>query len=124
MGVLEAMAGRVAGGVAVEFRPAGSSMVPLIRSRNGKHCRVPALAPVLRRESDQAMGLCSTNQSQKQIVPVEWNRQSTTRIPLLWRRRRKSTAVRGNLIYDNQCRYGEPLAADVIRVERRLMFWN
>ena len=33
MGMLEAMAGRVAGGAAVEFRPSGSSMVPLIRDR-------------------------------------------------------------------------------------------
>ncbi|MFF3020994.1 S26 family signal peptidase [Streptomyces sp. NPDC057939] len=33
MGALEAVAGRVAGGATVEFRPSGSSMVPLIRSR-------------------------------------------------------------------------------------------
>ncbi|MGW7057275.1 S26 family signal peptidase [Streptomyces sp. NPDC054904] len=33
MGALGAMAGRVAGGATVEFRPSGSSMVPLIRSR-------------------------------------------------------------------------------------------
>lgn len=33
MGVLEAMAARVAAGTTVEFRPTGSSMVPLIRSR-------------------------------------------------------------------------------------------
>ena len=33
MGVLEAIAGRVAGGATVEFRPSGASMVPLIRSR-------------------------------------------------------------------------------------------
>jgi hypothetical protein len=33
MGVLEAVAGRVAAGAVVEFRPKGSSMVPLIRSR-------------------------------------------------------------------------------------------
>lgn len=33
MGVLGMMAARVASGSAVEFRPAGSSMVPLIRSR-------------------------------------------------------------------------------------------
>ncbi|MER7585560.1 S26 family signal peptidase [Kitasatospora sp. NPDC097691] len=33
MGVLDAVAARVAGGVTVEFRPSGSSMVPLIRSR-------------------------------------------------------------------------------------------
>ncbi|SNT58750.1 S26 family signal peptidase [Actinacidiphila glaucinigra] len=33
MGALDAVAGRVAGGASVEFRPSGSSMVPLIRSR-------------------------------------------------------------------------------------------
>ncbi|MFI8461162.1 S26 family signal peptidase [Kitasatospora sp. NPDC085464] len=33
MGVLDAVAARVAGGATVEFRPSGSSMVPLIRSR-------------------------------------------------------------------------------------------
>ncbi|MFF0275503.1 S26 family signal peptidase [Streptomyces sp. NPDC004330] len=33
MGVLNAVAGRVAGGATVTFRPSGSSMVPLIRSR-------------------------------------------------------------------------------------------
>ncbi|GGT25295.1 hypothetical protein GCM10010222_79070 [Streptomyces tanashiensis] len=33
MGALDAVAGRVAGGTAVTFRPSGSSMVPLIRSR-------------------------------------------------------------------------------------------
>jgi hypothetical protein len=33
MGVLDGVAGRVAGGETVEFRPSGSSMVPLIRSR-------------------------------------------------------------------------------------------
>ncbi|MFF0413126.1 S24/S26 family peptidase [Kitasatospora sp. NPDC004745] len=33
MGMLDAVAGRVAGGATVEFRPSGSSMVPLIRSR-------------------------------------------------------------------------------------------
>jgi hypothetical protein len=33
MGVLDAVAGRVAGGATVEFKPSGSSMVPLIRSR-------------------------------------------------------------------------------------------
>jgi hypothetical protein len=33
MGLLDAMAGRVAAGETVEFRPTGSSMVPLIRSR-------------------------------------------------------------------------------------------
>jgi hypothetical protein len=32
-GSLDAMAGRVAAGATVEFRPSGSSMVPLIRSR-------------------------------------------------------------------------------------------
>ncbi|GGV23795.1 hypothetical protein GCM10010495_44280 [Kitasatospora herbaricolor] len=30
---MDAVAGRVAGGATVEFRPSGSSMVPLIRSR-------------------------------------------------------------------------------------------
>ncbi len=34
MGVLEAMAARVAAGETVEFRPTGSSMVPLIHSRD------------------------------------------------------------------------------------------
>jgi hypothetical protein len=33
MGVLDAMAARVSAGATVEFRPTGSSMVPLIRSR-------------------------------------------------------------------------------------------
>ncbi|WP_262056193.1 S26 family signal peptidase [Streptomyces sp. STR69] len=33
MGALDAVAGRVAGGATVTFRPSGSSMVPLIRSR-------------------------------------------------------------------------------------------
>ncbi|MFE7560578.1 S26 family signal peptidase [Kitasatospora sp. NPDC057500] len=33
MGVLDGVAARVAGGATVEFRPSGSSMVPLIRSR-------------------------------------------------------------------------------------------
>src|SRR5947209_14155684 len=33
MGVLDAIAARVAAGATVEFRPSGSSMVPLIRSR-------------------------------------------------------------------------------------------
>lgn len=33
MGFLDAMAARVAGGAVVEFRPAGSSMTPLIRGR-------------------------------------------------------------------------------------------
>ena len=33
MGALDAMASRVAAGATVEFRPTGSSMVPLIRSR-------------------------------------------------------------------------------------------
>ncbi|WP_405503944.1 S26 family signal peptidase [Streptomyces anulatus] len=33
MGALDAVAGRVAGGATVELRPSGSSMVPLIRSR-------------------------------------------------------------------------------------------
>ena len=33
MGILNAIAGRVAAGGTVEFRPSGSSMVPLIRSR-------------------------------------------------------------------------------------------
>jgi hypothetical protein len=33
MGVLDAMAARVAAGATVDFRPSGSSMVPLIRSR-------------------------------------------------------------------------------------------
>ncbi|HEX8631078.1 MAG TPA: hypothetical protein VF755_23215 [Catenuloplanes sp.] len=33
MGVLDAIAGRVAAGSTVDFRPSGSSMVPLIRSR-------------------------------------------------------------------------------------------
>jgi phage repressor protein C with HTH and peptisase S24 domain len=34
MGMLDAMAGRVADGETVQFRPTGSSMVPLIRSRD------------------------------------------------------------------------------------------
>jgi len=33
MGMLDAVAARVAAGATVEFRPTGSSMVPLIRSR-------------------------------------------------------------------------------------------
>jgi hypothetical protein len=33
MGVLDAIAGRVAAGSTVSFRPSGSSMVPMIRSR-------------------------------------------------------------------------------------------
>jgi hypothetical protein len=33
MGALDAIAARVSGGATVEFRPRGSSMVPLIRSR-------------------------------------------------------------------------------------------
>ena len=33
MGILDAIAARVADGATVEFRPTGSSMVPLIRSR-------------------------------------------------------------------------------------------
>jgi hypothetical protein len=33
MGVLDAIAARVAAGATIEFRPTGSSMVPLIRSR-------------------------------------------------------------------------------------------
>ncbi|MFE6064006.1 S26 family signal peptidase [Streptomyces sp. NPDC056431] len=33
MGALDAVAGRVSGGATVTFRPSGSSMVPLIRSR-------------------------------------------------------------------------------------------
>ncbi len=33
MGVLDAIAGRVAAGATVDFRPSGSSMVPQIRSR-------------------------------------------------------------------------------------------
>ncbi|WP_405064237.1 hypothetical protein OG474_22010 [Kribbella sp. NBC_01505] len=33
MGALDAVAGRVTGGATVAFRPSGSSMVPLIRSR-------------------------------------------------------------------------------------------
>ncbi|MDQ0789800.1 S26 family signal peptidase [Streptomyces sp. B3I8] len=33
MGASDAVAGRVAGGATVTFRPSGSSMVPLIRSR-------------------------------------------------------------------------------------------
>src|SRR5260370_25073754 len=33
MGRMDAIAGRVAGGASVEFRPTGSSMVPLVRSR-------------------------------------------------------------------------------------------
>lgn len=41
MGVLDAMAVRVASGAVVEFRPAGSSMTPLIRSR-----QVVRVAPV------------------------------------------------------------------------------
>lgn len=34
MGMLDAFAARVAGGDTVEFRPTGSSMVPLVRSRD------------------------------------------------------------------------------------------
>lgn len=41
MGMLDAVAGRVAGGATVEFKPSGSSMVPLIRSR-----QLVAVAPV------------------------------------------------------------------------------
>lgn len=33
MGIMQAMAARVAAGATVEFRPSGGSMVPLIRSR-------------------------------------------------------------------------------------------
>ncbi|MGW7449247.1 S26 family signal peptidase [Kitasatospora sp. NPDC054795] len=33
MGALDGVAARVAGGATVEFRPSGSSMVPLVRSR-------------------------------------------------------------------------------------------
>ncbi|TXS26307.1 S26 family signal peptidase [Streptomyces sp. adm13(2018)] len=33
MGAMSAVAGRVAGGATVTFRPSGSSMIPLIRSR-------------------------------------------------------------------------------------------
>lgn len=33
MGMLDTIAGRVAAGATVEFRPTGSSMVPLVRSR-------------------------------------------------------------------------------------------
>lgn len=41
MGLLEGMASRVAQGVTVQFRPSGSSMVPLVRSR-----QVVTVAPV------------------------------------------------------------------------------
>ncbi|MFD9044532.1 hypothetical protein ACFVZA_36080 [Streptomyces bottropensis] len=41
MGALDAVADRGAGGATVTFRPSGSSMVPLIRSR-----RQVAVAPV------------------------------------------------------------------------------
>jgi hypothetical protein len=41
MGMLDLMATRVAAGQAVEFRPTGSSMVPLIRSR-----QLVSVAPV------------------------------------------------------------------------------
>jgi hypothetical protein len=41
MGVMDTVAGRVAAGATVEFRPHGSSMVPLIRSR-----QLVAVAPV------------------------------------------------------------------------------
>ncbi|MGW1067527.1 S24/S26 family peptidase [Streptomyces aureus] len=41
MGALDGVAGRVAGGETVEFRPSGASMVPLIRSR-----QLVAVAPV------------------------------------------------------------------------------
>ncbi|MFE7767642.1 S24 family peptidase [Streptomyces sp. NPDC057438] len=41
MGALDAVAERVAGGATVTFRPSGSSMVPLIRSR-----QLVAVAPV------------------------------------------------------------------------------
>ncbi|TDT98618.1 hypothetical protein EDD99_6847 [Streptomyces sp. 846.5] len=41
MGMLDAAAGRVADGATVQFRPSGSSMVPLIRSR-----QQVAVAPV------------------------------------------------------------------------------
>jgi len=43
MTVLDAMAARLASGAAVEFRPSGSSMVPLIRSR--QRVRVAPVAP-------------------------------------------------------------------------------
>ncbi|MET7421426.1 hypothetical protein [Dactylosporangium sp. NPDC005555] len=33
MGALDMVAGRVAGGATISFRPSGSSMVPLVRSR-------------------------------------------------------------------------------------------
>ncbi|MFB7946819.1 S26 family signal peptidase [Kitasatospora phosalacinea] len=41
MGMLDAVAARVAAGAVVEFRPTGSSMVPLIRSR-----QLVSVAPV------------------------------------------------------------------------------
>ncbi|WP_436773249.1 S26 family signal peptidase [Yinghuangia sp. YIM S09857] len=41
MGLLDSMATRVAGGATVEFRPSGTSMVPLIRSR-----QLVSVAPV------------------------------------------------------------------------------
>ncbi|SEL48647.1 hypothetical protein [Streptacidiphilus jiangxiensis] len=41
MGALDAVAARVAGGATVEFRPSGTSMVPLIRGR-----QLVAVAPV------------------------------------------------------------------------------
>jgi hypothetical protein len=41
MGVLDAVVGRVAGGATVEFKPSGTSMVPLIRNR-----QLVAVAPV------------------------------------------------------------------------------
>jgi len=41
MGLLDVMASKVAGGEAVRFRPTGSSMVPLIRSR-----QLVSVAPV------------------------------------------------------------------------------
>jgi hypothetical protein len=45
MSVMQAMAARVAAGSAVEFRPSGSSMVPLIRSR--QLVRVAPVDPAL-----------------------------------------------------------------------------
>lgn len=41
MGLLDSMATRVAGGATVEFRPSGTSMAPLVRSR-----QLVAVAPV------------------------------------------------------------------------------
>jgi hypothetical protein len=45
MGFLETVAARVAAGNTVEFRPSGSSMVPLIRSR--QLCAVAPVDPAL-----------------------------------------------------------------------------